>query len=110
MAIRILFMGIRQTNAVGNRPTALYGPEDSDDDSLDDSGFDMRQAFDRLFSIEAGDNVINPTDISSNQEKAYNNLCSSMMEGQFKDQPPKRKLVESPSDDVQLSKRSKTCE
>jgi hypothetical protein len=112
--MRVLFMGIRQTNDIGNRPTSLYGPEDSDEDSWDDSSFDMRQAFDRLFSIEAGDNVIKPIKTSPKQEKAFSNLSSDtiprdLMEEIIKDQPPKRKPVESPPGDEQLSKRSKSA-
>jgi hypothetical protein len=111
----VLFMGTRQTNDIGNRPTSLYGPEDSDEDLWDDSKFDMRQAFDRLFSNEAGDNVIKPIKSSSKQEEAFFNLSNdtiprSLMEEIIKDQPPKRKPVESPPGDEQLSKRCKSCE
>ena len=54
MAFRVLFLGFNPTNASEKRSTALFGPDESDDESYEGSAYEVRQAFDSLFSISDG--------------------------------------------------------
>jgi hypothetical protein len=98
----MLFIGLSVTDASENRPAAIWGSEESDEESFEGSAEELRQAFDRLFSINTSDNQ---------EATKSHTFCHEVLPGENSTKPPKSRKCSAGQDrslDRMALKRAKT--